>query len=109
MTERESMKVHGIRVHIKFAIDVQIHDIAKRIGVIDRLLRVQIARQRHADAFSHQRRCFSPASRSNKVQRSKLVFLTPPPPIGNLLEELIELRFSKVLAGGFHRRFPLGR
>ena len=45
MGEGESVKVHGVRVHVELVIGTQCHGVAERIGIIDFLFHVQIARQ----------------------------------------------------------------
>src|SRR5215467_11531275 len=98
MAERKPVEVHGVCVHVELAIHTQGHRVAERIRIIDRLLRVQIATQRNRNSLTYQLRGFALAFRSNQVQRAKLVVLTPASPVGDLLEQFVELRLGVGLA-----------
>ena len=79
MGEGESVKVHGVRVHVELGIGTQCHGVAEWIRIIDFLFHIQIARQRNRNSLPHEFRGFA---------------LTPTSPIRDLLKQFIELRLG---------------
>ena len=86
------MEVDRIGIHVELAVDDKVHRVAERIGIVYRLLCIEVPGKRYRDAGSHERHSLAPFLRCDQVQGAKLIVFAPSAPIRNSLQQLIELR-----------------